>query len=133
MDFGLTDKCGIVVGASRGIGKAIALELSREGVDLVVVARNVEALSAAAAEIAGQTGRKVIPISADVTNRGSIDAMVEAAATQLGALNILINSGSAPGGSPGATGLIDTIIDEEFLDDFEVIAADGGGSPSVYY
>jgi NAD(P)-dependent dehydrogenase (short-subunit alcohol dehydrogenase family) len=120
MDFGLNGKCAIVVGASRGIGKAIALELGREGVDLVVVARNLDELSACAKEIATQTGRRVIPIVADVTDRSSVEAMVEAAVSQLGALHILVNSGSAPGGSPGATGLIDTIIDEEFLGDFNV-------------
>jgi NAD(P)-dependent dehydrogenase (short-subunit alcohol dehydrogenase family) len=120
MDFGLNGKCAIVVGASRGIGKAIALELGREGVDLVVVARNLDELSASAKEIATQTGRRVIPIVADVTDRSSVEAMVEAAVSQLGALHILVNSGSAPGGSPGATGLIDTIIDEEFLGDFNV-------------
>ena len=62
----------------------------------------------------------MIPIVADVTDRASVEAMVAAAVSQLGALHILINSGSAPGGSPGATGLIDTIIDEEFLGDFNV-------------
>ena len=36
MDLGLGDRCGIVVGGSRGIGKAIAIELAREGVDLAI-------------------------------------------------------------------------------------------------
>lgn len=120
MDLGLQDKCGIVVGASRGIGKAIALELSREGVDLAIVARNQDELSTTAKEIADQTGRKVIPITADVIDRASVEAMVESAATQLGGLNILVNSGSAPGGSPNATGRIDSIVDEDFLWDFNV-------------
>ena len=120
MDLGLQNKSGIVVGASRGIGKAIALELSCEGVDLAIVARNQDELAATAKEIAGQTGRKVVPICADVTDRDSVEAMVESAATQLGGLNILVNSGSAPGGSPNATGRIDSIVDEDFLWDFNV-------------
>lgn len=120
MDLGLQARCGIVVGGSRGIGKAIALELAREGVDLVIVARNLQRLKETAAEISAETGRQVLPISCDVTSRDQVDAMVSEALKTLGALHILINSGSAPGGSPGAVGYIDTIVDEDFLEDFNV-------------
>lgn len=120
MDFGLMGKSGIVVGASRGIGKAIALELSREGVDLAVVSRSYDDLAATAAEISGETGHRVVPIAADVTDRERVEEMVEQAAREFGGLNILINSGSLPGGSPTATGRIDTIVDEDFLEDFNV-------------
>ena len=51
MDLGLENRTGIVVGGSRGIGKAIALELAREGVDLAIAARDPERLEGAAAEI----------------------------------------------------------------------------------
>ncbi|MDE0008202.1 MAG: SDR family NAD(P)-dependent oxidoreductase, partial [Gammaproteobacteria bacterium] len=60
MDLGLTGKRGIVVGGSRGIGKAIAWELAREGVDLVLVARDAERLAGAASEIAQDSGRQVL-------------------------------------------------------------------------
>lgn len=56
MDLQLTGKRAIVTGGSRGIGKAIALELAREGVDVVVAARGSEALKATATEIAHATG-----------------------------------------------------------------------------
>ncbi|MEJ2090203.1 MAG: SDR family NAD(P)-dependent oxidoreductase, partial [Gammaproteobacteria bacterium] len=119
MDLGLKDRCGIVVGGSRGIGKAIALELAREGMDLAIAARNPERLETSAAEIGEATGRRVIPLACDVTSREQVDAMVTKAAGELGALHILINSGSAPGGSATAVGYIETIVDEDFLADFD--------------
>ncbi|MCA9821616.1 MAG: SDR family oxidoreductase, partial [Dehalococcoidia bacterium] len=110
----------LVTGASRGIGKAIALELAREGVDLVIVARNQAALDETASEIAGLTGRRVIAKAADVTDRQRVDTVVNEAAAELGGLHILINSGSLPGGSPNATGAIESIVEEDFLQDFNV-------------
>ena len=119
MDLGLTGKRGLVVGGSRGIGKAIAVELAREGVDLAIAARNTEALERTAHEISTATGRRVLPISCDVKDRARVQDAVDDAARGLGGLQILINSGSRPGGSPTATGRIDTIVDEDFLDDFD--------------
>ena len=112
MDLGLTGKKAIVTGGSLGIGKAIARELAREGADVAVVSRTKDVLEAAAGEIAKETGRRVIAIPADVTNRAEVDGMVAQAAAQLGGLNILVNSGSPPGGSPSATGPIENLVDE---------------------
>ena len=61
MDLGLQGKTAIVTGGSRGIGKAIAKALAREGVDMALVSRNVRDLEATAAQIAGESGRKVVP------------------------------------------------------------------------
>jgi NAD(P)-dependent dehydrogenase (short-subunit alcohol dehydrogenase family) len=120
MDLGLKGKKAIVTGGSLGIGKAIALELAREGVDVAVVARTKETLEAAASELAGATGRKVIPLVADVTSKAQVDGMVAQAVAQLGGLHILVNSGSAPGGSATATGPIESVVDEDLLQDFNV-------------
>jgi NAD(P)-dependent dehydrogenase (short-subunit alcohol dehydrogenase family) len=57
---------------------------------------------------------------ADVTIRAQVDAMVAQAVDQLGGLHILVNSGSPPGGSATATGPIETIVDEDLLQDFNV-------------
>src|SRR5690349_22146453 len=118
MDLGLAGKKAIVTGGSLGIGKAIARELAREGVDVAVAARTKDALEAAARELAAETGRRVIPLVCDVTSRAQVDAMVAQAVAQLGGVHILVNSGSAPGGSATATGPIDTVVDEDLLHDF---------------
>ena len=120
MELGLQGKKAIVTGGSRGIGKAIARELAREGVDVAIVARTKDRLEAAAQELSKETGRRVIPLAADVTSRAQVDAMVAQAAAQLGGLHILINSGSAPGGSATAVGPIETVVDEDLLEDFNV-------------
>jgi NAD(P)-dependent dehydrogenase (short-subunit alcohol dehydrogenase family) len=120
MDLGLRDKHAIVTGGSQGIGKAIARELAREGVDVAIVARSKERLEATARELGAETGRRIIPLAADVTSREQVDAMVAQAAAQLGGLHILVNSGSSPGGSASATGPIDTVVDEDLLRDFNV-------------
>jgi NAD(P)-dependent dehydrogenase (short-subunit alcohol dehydrogenase family) len=120
MELGLQGKHAIVTGGSRGIGKAIAREFAREGVDLAIVARSKEQLEATARELEAGTGRRVIPLAADVTSRAQVDSMVARAAEQLGGLHILVNSGSPPGGSATATGPIETVVDEDLLHDFDV-------------
>src|ERR1700675_1515314 len=120
MDLGLQGKHAIVTGGSRGIGKAITRELAREGVDVGIVARNKEALEATARELGAETNRRIIPLAADVPSKEQVDRMVAEAAQQLGGLNILVNSGSAPGGSATATGPIETVVDEDLIEDFNV-------------
>lgn len=120
MDLGLQGKTAIVTGGSRGIGKAIARELAREGVDVAIVARNAGDLEATARELASETNRRIIPLAADVTNRAAVDNVVSETARQLGGVHILVNSGSAPGGSATATGPIETLVDEDLLQDFNI-------------
>src|SRR5271156_4199376 len=120
MDLGLHGKHAIVTGGSRGIGKAVARELAREGVDVAIVARNKGDLEATARELAAETNRRIVPLAADVTSKEQVDRMVAEAAQHLGRLHILVNSGSAPGGSTTATGPIETVIDEDLIQDFNV-------------
>ena len=60
MDLLLTGKRALVTGGSKGIGKAIARQLAREGCDLAVAARNEAEVIAAAAEISAESGRLVV-------------------------------------------------------------------------
>src|SRR2546427_12177154 len=120
MDLGLQGKRAIVTGGSLGIGKAIARELAREGADVAIAARTKDQLEATARELATETGRRVIPLVADVTSRAQVDAMVAQAARQLGGLHILVNSGSPPGGSATATGPLESVGDQALLQDFNV-------------
>jgi len=118
MDLGLEGKHAIVTGGSKGIGKAIARELAREGADVAIVARSRDQLESAARELAAETKRRVIPLVADVTSKEQVDRMVAEAAERLGGLHTLVNSGSPPGGT--ATGPIETVVDEDLLQDFNV-------------
>jgi len=76
MDLQLKGKRAIVTGGSRGIGKAIALELGHQGVDLAIAARGYEALSTTATEIAKAVGRKVVPIAFDASSKDAADLVL---------------------------------------------------------
>ena len=67
MDLGLQGKTAIVCAASKGLGKACALSLARNGVDLVINSRTASELEATAAEIRAATGRQVTAVAADIT------------------------------------------------------------------
>ena len=116
--MGLKGKSAIVTGGSQGIGKAVAREFAREGVNVAIVARNKERLDATARELSSETGGRVIGLAADVTIREQVENVVAQAAEQLGGLHILVNSGSSPGGSATAIGPIETVVDEDLLLDF---------------
>ena len=98
MDLELASKTAIVTGGSRGIGKAIARELAREGVRVAIVAREAAALDAAAAEIAAETGSQVVGIAGDTGSDSSVQAMVANALQVLGGIDILVNAAAQPGG-----------------------------------
>jgi NAD(P)-dependent dehydrogenase (short-subunit alcohol dehydrogenase family) len=119
MNLDLTGKTAVVTGGSRGIGKAIARELAGEGVDVAIVARSVGPLEAAAAELAEETGRRIVPIVADTASDASVKAMVEAAAGALGHLDILVNCAAQPGGQQPPPKLAN-ITDEAFYSDVNV-------------
>src|ERR1700749_3874332 len=120
MELGLQGKHAIVTGGSRGIGKAIARELAREGVDVAIVARNKQDLEATARELATETNRRIVPIAADVTSKEQVERMVAEAARELGGVHILVNSGSGPGGSGTGTGPIETVADGDLIEGFKV-------------
>ena len=99
MDLAMTGKKAVVTGASEGIGKAITLAFAREGVDVAICARRKEPLEKTAAEIAGETGRTIIPITADLTKASDAESFIRKAHEALGRIDILVNNaGSAPGG-----------------------------------
>jgi NAD(P)-dependent dehydrogenase (short-subunit alcohol dehydrogenase family) len=120
MDFGLQGKYALVGGGGRGIGKAIARELAREGVDVAIASRTVSELENTARELEDETGRRVIPLALDVTNKEQVDQVVSEAASRLGGLHILVNSASLPGGSATATGPIETVNEDDLISDFDV-------------
>ena len=84
-------KAAIVTGASRGIGRDIALALAGAGASVAAVATNVPLLQSLCADIAGKGG-KAIPVVADISKPGEADRIVEAAQKAFGTVDILVNN-----------------------------------------
>jgi 2-deoxy-D-gluconate 3-dehydrogenase len=89
--FDLTGRTAFVTGASRGIGRAIAVALAQAGADVAVVARTAEGLADTAADI-DAVGRKAVVIPADVTDQAGVADAVSAAIGQLGKVDIVVNN-----------------------------------------
>lgn len=118
MDLQLTGKRALITGASRGIGKAIALRLGHEGVDCVICSRNPESLRATADELAHATGRRCVPIAADTAKLESIQQLVRSAAAELGGIDILVNC-AARVMKAESRETLETTSDELVMQDFE--------------
>lgn len=91
MDLQLKGKRALITGGSRGLGKAIALQLGQEGADCVICSRNAESLTATANELAAGSGRKCVPVTADTSDLASIKQLVAKAVDVLGGIDILVN------------------------------------------
>jgi 3-oxoacyl-[acyl-carrier protein] reductase len=96
MDLQLTGKFALVTGASRGIGRAIALGLAREGAKIAIAARRVGLLEELAREIVSTKGAEPLIIESDLYQEGSAEKLARQAEIALGRVDILIN---AAGGS----------------------------------
>ncbi len=120
MDFGLRGKYALVAGGGRGIGKSIARELAREGVDVAIASRTLPELESTARELADETGQRIIPLALDVTKRDQVDRVVAEAAERLGGLHIMVNSAALPGGSSTASGPVEAVNDDDLIWDFDV-------------
>jgi 3-oxoacyl-[acyl-carrier protein] reductase len=91
MTQSLKGKVAIVTGAARGIGKATAIALAKEGVNVGLIARNETALQQVAAELEG-LGVKAAYATADVSSKEQVEAAVEVIKNNLGYADILINN-----------------------------------------
>jgi 3-oxoacyl-[acyl-carrier protein] reductase len=91
MDLGIDGRVAVVLGASRGIGRAVATELAAEGARVAVVARSTDRLEAVAAEIGA------LPLVHDNADLDAIPALVAEVAAELGPVDILVtNTGGPP-------------------------------------
>lgn len=94
MDLELTGKVAIVTGGSRGLGRAAAAALVAEGAHVVICARGQEVLNKTASELQAQaaSGARVLPVVADLATEAGVKAVVDAATTTFGRLDVLINN-----------------------------------------
>jgi len=92
MMFNLTGRAAIVTGGSRGLGREMATALAGQGADVLICSRGAEEVSAAAAAIAAETGRRVVGVRADVTLPTDVEALVAAALDAFGRIDILVNN-----------------------------------------
>jgi len=99
MDLGLKGKVALVAASSRGLGRAIAAELAREGVSLVLCARGEAALREARDAIARDSRVAVMAVPADVSKPEDLEAVVGAALGEFQRIDILVtNAGGPPPG-----------------------------------
>ena len=96
MDMGLKGTVALVTAASRGLGKAVAIELAREGANIVICARHADVLEDAVNEINGLSGVKVVSVTADVSTEPGVLSVVKAAIENFGRLDILVNNAGGP-------------------------------------
>jgi 3-oxoacyl-[acyl-carrier protein] reductase len=88
----LKDKIAVVTGASRGVGKAIALAYAREGADVVVNYASNEAAADQVVRDIEALGRKAVKIQGDVAKKEEAAAVIQAAKSHFGRLDILVNN-----------------------------------------
>ena len=96
MELGLKGKVALVTGAGsqKGFGKSIALELAREGCDVIVCDIDPDGVNLTAAEIK-KLGHKAIAAKTDITNSTEVRSMVDEALEQFKVIDILVNNAGA--------------------------------------
>jgi 3-oxoacyl-[acyl-carrier protein] reductase len=110
MDLGLNERVAIVAASSRGLGKACARELAREGANVVICARGPSQLKATADEISKETGAKVLPIRTDLRDDAQVRHLAGEALRRFGRIDILVSNN---GGPPAA--YFDDLDDDAWL------------------
>lgn len=91
MDLGLEGRSAIITGASRGIGKYIALALAREGCDVAICARTESDLEAAAREIE-EEGAEALALPMDITEDGAAERLVASTADRFGRIDVYVGN-----------------------------------------
>jgi 3-oxoacyl-[acyl-carrier protein] reductase len=109
VDLALGGRCAIVCAASKGLGRASARSLAREGARVAICGRTAATIEAAAAEIGAETGSEIVPIVADVSRAEDVERLVSHAADALGAIDILVTNTGGP-----KSVLFESLTDEDW-------------------
>ncbi len=88
----LKDKTAIVTGGARGIGRAIVKALAESGADVIIADSRLDEASTTAAEIARETGRRIVAVRTDVSQLDDVNKMRDAALKEFGRIDILVNN-----------------------------------------
>jgi 3-oxoacyl-[acyl-carrier protein] reductase len=116
MDLGLKGKVALVAASSKGLGKASALALAREGARVTICARTEADLQATAQEIRRETGAEVLAVAADLASAEGIASVVSATAGRFGGIDVLVsNSGGPP------LGRFADFTDDDWRQAFEMV------------
>lgn len=91
VDFSLADKIAVVTGASRGLGRAVAVGMAQAGAHVVGVSRSGAELEAAMEEVRA-LGRRALVVPADITQVSEIDRVVERTLAEFGRVDVLVNN-----------------------------------------
>jgi 2-deoxy-D-gluconate 3-dehydrogenase len=91
-EFDITGRVVFITGAGRGIGKGIAQVLAEAGADIALNALTAKYVEGVAAEIAASSGRRVLPVVADMTKSGEVQRAVAAVLAAFGRIDVLINA-----------------------------------------
>jgi 3-oxoacyl-[acyl-carrier protein] reductase len=116
MDLGLSGKTALVLGASKGLGRAIAEQLAREGANVIAAARNTAAIGAWAAAL-GEAGGRVKALPLDLGDFASVEKLI-ADVVASGGVDVLVNNS---GGPPPSSAL--DAKRSDWLTQFEAMAA----------
>ncbi len=100
MDLKLEGKVALVCASSRGLGKAVAEGLGREGARIALCARTRTVLDAAAGEIRARTGAEVLAVPADLTRSDQASALFHAVVEKWKTVHILVNNAGGPPSGP---------------------------------
>ena len=109
----LKGKNAIVTGASRGIGKAIAMTLAKQGINVVIAARSQGPLDETAKEIKAATGVEVLAIACDVASLSDLENLVKKTLEKFKKIDILVNNAGVSSQSP---------FEKQPIEDFEKLA-----------
>jgi 3-oxoacyl-[acyl-carrier protein] reductase len=105
----LTDRIALVTGASRGIGRAVAVVLAGAGADVAVNYRERVAEADSVVEAIRATGRRAIAVAADVSDAASVAAMMRRVEAELGPVDVLVNNAGI-----GLVRSLDELTEAEF-------------------
>lgn len=111
--FDLTGRVAVVTGASKGLGRAIALGLADAGADVVVSSRRLEACEDVASEIRAK-GRRALAFACHVADWAQCDALIDASVAEFGHIDILVNNAGIAPVPPSLAGVTEELFDKTF-------------------